>query len=298
MIRRTYRLVLTSCAAVLVASAANGATLLSHFTFDSDFTNAANPALNSPAQFGGVTIANNIVPDAAVGAGSLKVDGVNDAVSAGVAGIPGATGAFYSGAVAFWVKSNPGATPGNKNFMGVTNGDFATTGANDRMALNVQSNGAGSLQIFIRSQNGTETNNTLQFRHQVGSTFPTDWNNGQWHHVTFSWSVDATGAGVRRIFLDGQPVPTGVVLSTLENDPVKTVLTPWEAPGFLIGGVNNRIATGGSLSNPFGGWLDDIRIYDGPLDAAQVADISGVPEPATAALVVAALGFVARRRRN
>lgn len=278
------------------------ANLVSHFPFDADYSNSANSALNSTGQSGGVSISS----DAAVGGGSAQFNGIDGVVWAGSNAVPGVNGAFYQGSVAFWVKSAPGASPASKNFMGVNNGEFATTGANDRMAFNVQSNAAGGVQIFIRSQNGTEVNNTLQFRHDEGASapvrFPTDWNSGDWRHLAFTWRVGATGTESRQIYLDGEPVATASVLATLEADAVKSPVTPWEAPGpgFLIGAVNNRIPTGGTILNPFGGWLDDVRVYDDVLTASEVRGLYAlrVPEPSSALgmLILAACGAGSRRR--
>ncbi|MEQ8847421.1 LamG-like jellyroll fold domain-containing protein [Botrimarina sp.] len=297
------RVFASAAALLLAASIASGADLISHFTFDSDYTNSADPALDSTLQNG-----TFIDSGAIVGDGAAYFDGFDDFASAGVDAVPGAGGAYYQGTVALWVRGDGGPS-GSRVFMGQQNGNPATFGGDDRMSFQIDTNGAGSVQIFIRTHDGTETNNRLKFRHEEpGSTneerFPTGWNDGEWRHLAYTWRVDASGtvADDVQIYIDGAPVGTVITEAALEADPAKSPILPWEAPGMFIGARNNRIAQGGTADAHFKGWLDDIRVYDDVLTAAEVQGLYrlGIPEPSGAALaglaVVAGLRRGARRR--
>jgi hypothetical protein len=90
----------------------------------------------------------------------------------------------------------------------------------------------------------------------------------------------------------------------LESTVIASPFTP--APSiapFLVGGI-----TLGSSTNPtgaFNGLIDDVRIYDNALSAADVEalfnPVSAVPEPSTFALASVAIvlvSLVIGRRRN
>lgn len=295
------RLLSFGLSAILCVGVAQ-ANLLSHFTFDSDYTNAADSNRDSTLQF--ETFIDNA--NSAVGGGAAYFDGFDDFASAGVNAVPGAQGAYYGGTVALWVRGD-GGPAGSRVFMGQQNGDPNTFGADNRMSWQVDTNSAGSVQIFIRAHDGSETNNRLKFRHQEpGSTnaerFPTFWNDGDWHHLAYTWSVDANGtvASDVQIYIDGLPVGTAITEASLEADPVKSPLLDWEAPGMFIGARNNRLAQGGSADAHFKGWLDDIRVYDTVLTGAEVFDLYrlGIPEPTTGLLAAIGCGVLASRRRR
>lgn len=284
-----------------VGQAAHAANLLSHFTFDNDYTNAVSSSLDSPGQNG-----TFISSTAAVGAGSAYFDGFDDFAIAGTNAVPGLGGAYYQGSVSLWVKGDGGET-GGRVFAGQQNGNPATFGGDNRMSWQIDTNTAGSIQIFIRTHDGSETNNRLKFRHQEpGSTnaerFPSYWNDGNWHHLAYTWRVDNAGtvASDVQIYIDGSPVGTAITEASLESDPVKSPILAWESPGMFIGARNDRIAQGGVANAHFKGWLDDFRVYDDVLSASDIQGLYalGVPEPSAAILVgLASLGVVRRRRK-
>jgi len=281
---------------LLTAAPSPAANLLSHFTFDSDYTNEVSASLDSPLQNGTFIDSESIV-----GGGAAFFDGFDDFASAGVDAVPGVGGGYYQGTVALWVRGD-GGTASSRSFMGQQNGDPGSFGSDNRMSWQVDTNNAGSVQIFIRTGDGTEGNNRLKFRHQEpGNVFPTDWNDGGWTHLAYTWAVDAAGTTSDvQIYIDGDPVGTAITESSLEADAVKSPVLPWEAPGMFIGARNNRIAQGGSADGHFKGWIDDVRVYDAPLTGAEVRGLFalGIPEPASAGLVSLGLLAAALSRRG
>ena len=286
---------------VLLSSGAASAALVSHFTFDQDFTNEVSAALDSPSQTG-ATIDNGV---ARVGGGAVLFDGgtVAEYVDAGANALPSSTAGFLKSTVAFWFKAGPELEPGSRFFMGQQNGDPATFGADNRMSFAVETQSNGKLRIFIRAADGTENNNRLRFAHDTTDENEfLEWADGDWHHLAYAWEVDALGLVSNQIFIDGVAVPTVTQENSLEDDPVKAPLNPWEyPPGMFLGALNNRSFQTGS-ANPSGhvnGWMDDLRVYDDVLSEGQVLALSQIPEPGSLVLAGLALGIsVAARRRG
>ncbi len=104
---------------------------------------------------------------------------------------------------------------------------------------------------------------------------------GAWHHVTWT---NTAGSNEQSIYVDGQLVVSGAAGGT----------GGYSANGgqtLLIGTSNN----GGS----FNGDLDDVRVYDEVLSAAQIADLAtvAIPEPTSGILLSLASLALLRRRR-
>lgn len=281
----------STCAAV---GAADAATLLSHFTFDSDASNAVSASLDGTLN-NGALIDNTT---AAVGGGAAYFDGVDDFVNAGTNAVPGVGGAFYSGSIALWLKTDTSNGPANTNgakIMGMQNGNPATFGADDRMAFLLESSSSGNMRNFVRADNSVSSSNN-RIRFTDGET-GTAWANGDWTHYVFTWEVDASANLTSQIYVNGAAVATTNNETGLESDPALSPLNPWDSPGMYIGAFNNRINQGGSAVANFNGWLDDIRIYDGALTQAEVLALPGVPEPASFVLLGAG-GLALLRRRS
>jgi len=81
---------------------------------------------------------------------------------------------------------------------------------------------------------------------------------GKWHHV--AWVVEQAEKNRVQIYIDGQ---SSEVKIGQEKGPSKFI--NFKEPVF-VGGGNNR----GKLARPFPGTLDEIRIYNRPLNAAEV----------------------------
>ena len=297
MLTSKYRLIALVSLVSSLVSASHGQTLISHFPFDTDASNASTAP--------GGTLSNGALIDSStfrIGSGSAKFDGIDDLVQATTGAVPGANGGYYQGTVAFWFKGDDVSRFGDLRFLGQQNGDPATFGGDNRMSFEISTNAAGSIQAFIRTHDGTESNNRLKFRHQEpGNVFPTDWANGEWNHLAFTWATDSAGAvsDLVQIYINAEPVRTVITESSLESDPVKSPILDWEAPGMFIGARNNRIAQGGFADGHVKGWIDDLQIFDGPLDGAAIRQISGIPEPSSAALcIIGGIACLHRHRRR
>lgn len=79
-------------------------------------------------------------------------------------------------------------------------------------------------------------------------------NDGNWHQIV---AVHNLATGIKSIYVDGAPVE--------DSKPVQPVTANTTAP-FLIGGAFN----GSAVSGLFDGLLDDIQIYNRPLEDAEI----------------------------
>jgi hypothetical protein len=290
---------LTLFALPLAASATRAANLVSHFTFDSDFTNAVSSSLDSPSQ-SGASIDNTTFK---VGGGAVLFDGgtTPEYVNAGVDALPNANGPFYAATVALWFKAGPNESFGNRALMGQTNGNPATFGSDNRMAFLLETASNGKLRVFLRAHDGLEGNNRLRFSPDQDD--PADflkWADGEWNHLAYAWEIDNLGASTTKMFVNGVEIPTIVNENTLETVAGNATLLPWEDPGMFIGAQNNRTLQGGGAAGHVNGWIDDLRIYDGVLSLSEIRALPGViPEPTTLLLIAgAAGGSLFARRRN
>ena len=109
-------------------------------------------------------------------------------------------------------------------------------------------------------------------------------NNSAWHLLT---GVVDNVAGTTSMYVDGVLVSSGGLSPLVQS-----------SASFLVGGV----AVSGSPRSYFTGLIDDVRIYDNALSAAEVSALYGapVPEPATWAMLAVGLTLltVGRRRRH
>ena len=223
-----------------LASATQAANLISHYRFDGNNNNSVVGAPNGTL-VGDASLTN----DSAVGSGALMLDGVGDYLNTTTAGLPQASG-LYEGTIDLWFKAASGATLGNKQFLGNLNN-------NDTTAILFGTNGAGGLQIFIRSAD----NKVFQIRNAIGGNafnIDTTYADGNYHNIQFNWKIDSSG-GSGSIKVDGSPLEIQTVLNSLTTS---NPITPWE---FVqpIGARNNR----GAIDHTWAGKIDNVRIFDG-----------------------------------
>jgi hypothetical protein len=239
-----------------VATRGQTATLLSRFEFDGNLVNSVSSAPNGVFREGtNALTAPASTPTFGLGVdgtpnGSIFFDGINDWVDASTGAFPNNTAGFFNGAVTFWVKKlNANVNVGDKNWLGVTDGPAAGTAP--FTALNLRSNASGSVNMLLRSTD----NDTRSFRHQVGGTFPSDWADGNWHHIGVVWATDSFGSIFSRIYIDGLPVSTTVQLGQLVEG--FSLVQPWENV-MAIGARNQRNV----IDQLFDGYIDDMRVYE------------------------------------
>lgn len=169
--------------------------------------------------------------------------------------------------------------------------DTALEPANFSVSLWVKSALENRLRLVIDSTHGAgqagwalqiNSANNLSFAHGNGSTFPeitsaVDFSDGEFHHVAATF--DGT---VMRLYIDAAT-------------PTTLAYTGVPAPS----GRDIQIGSSLPLNRHLEGALDEIRIYNRALSAAEVMSLASVPEPTTAGLLAMAAistGFRSRRR--
>jgi hypothetical protein len=185
--------------------------------------------------------------------------------------LPKITPGSGSGGVSFWMRAAPGANAANAMLYygapGATGDGF---GANSELHLSL--NSAGRVNFYIHgSSPGAPVNIT-------GSPVVTD---DQWHHVAASW----IHGGTARLWVDG------VLVGQAQHQA-------W-AHGFA--GIH-RLGRPGWNSRKFTGQIDDLTLFDRPIDTPQVrahreflnfdgysagliTDVSGEPASSAAAVL-------------
>jgi hypothetical protein len=138
------------------------------------------------------------------------------------------------------------------------------------------------LEIFGKSY-GSSTGNQIVFHDSDGSTVyyncvsATHLNTGQWYHI-----VATDNEGAVRIYLNG-------LLDTLNNKGAGGIPSQINAPIDIS-------KTNPDFSFFFKGLIDDVRIYDRALSAAEVAQLYAIPEPVT--FILLGLGGVMLRKKR
>lgn len=163
-------------------------------------------------------------------------------MSVGTGGYPNGTegGGLSEGTVSFWINSS---VTGAHSFLGSAN-------TADGTMLNLHYSNANAVQL--RVQNAASSQMLVQF------SSPINLRNGQWHLLTFAWN---SGAGQGWIYLDGRLAYAGT--STAVGG-----FTGWQYP-LYIGAFNN----GGTAASNYNGAMDDLRVYNYALSAAEAAQL-------------------------
>ncbi|HOQ04163.1 MAG TPA: hypothetical protein PKY88_02975 [Anaerohalosphaeraceae bacterium] len=172
---------------------------------------------------------------------ALVFDGTQP-MSIGTGGYPNGTegGGLSEGTVSFWINSS---VTGAHSFIGSAN-------AADGTMLNIHYSNANAVQLYV--QNAASSQMLVQF------SSPINLRNGQWHLLTFAWN---SGTGQGWIYLDGRLAYTGT--STAVSG-----FTGWQYP-LTVGAFNN----GGTPASFYNGAMDDLRVYNYTLTAAEAAQL-------------------------
>ncbi len=224
----------------------------------------------SPADATGPQWSTDAAPVPSGSTRSIEFDGTGDQIDAVGYKAP-EVGGTNSRTVAAWIKTRSTAT--NQNIAIAAWGEDA---AGEKWIFRVQANNgtAGAIRVEV---NGGFI---------VGNTVVTD---GEWHHVAATWEDDGT-PDVRDVLLYVDGVLDAEFGSgTIEpSDSLDETINTDTANGIAV-----RIGSDHS-NRHWNGWLDDVRIYDDALAAAEIQAL--VPEPSTFAL--AAVGLLGLRRRR
>ncbi len=211
------------------------AGLIGHWTFD-DGTGADSSGNGNDGAV------NGAVPDAGrIGAGSLDFDGANDHVDAGNIDVPG-----NEFTLSAWVNSDNLQNCGRNADCRIASKATGTSTEDHFFMLSTfKSSGSVKLRFRLKIAGSTQT--------LIASSGTL--NTGVWHHVA------ATYDGIEmKLFLDGVDVGSLAVSGTISVDPTVP---------FWIGG-SPLVAT----SKPWDGTIDDVRLYNRALSAAEIGQLA------------------------
>ena len=236
------------------------AGLLAHWKFDeTSGTTAADSSGNSNTG----TLANMTGNEWTTGpvGGALNFDGADDYILVNHDSSLDATSALT---VAFWIK-----TTNSQQHVVSKSVAHSGTATDDSFGLRIHSDGTPAIQI----SNGTVTP-FLSSSQAI--------NDGAWHHVAYVFEKPTS-----KFYIDG--VDDAKTHESFDYDLHITTEDVYI-------GASDTVNYNGGPYNFLVGSLDDLRIYDSALTAAQIQAI--VPEPSTALLLCLGLMALATGRRN
>lgn len=260
-----------------LAGVSNGA-LVGHWAFDEASTGVATTVQDSTANNNDGTVNGGAMYVAGqIGTGALSFDGVDDYVRViyphtSVHPLDMA-GSQYT--MTWWAKT----TAINNSALNVMIGN--DDGYDYADGVLAYYNFSGVLE-FAQNPHDGSPNQTWGTGYNVTSPIAPQYGGlGQWVHLAITYD-DATNT--RNFYVNG--IHYNVTTVTAENAGSN------QSTDLYFGRytVNN--------SHYFNGALDDVRIYDEALTGAQIVEIMNVPEPTSAALLLAGLSVVAIRRRR
>ena len=273
------RKILIPLSCLALSGLSTQAALVAHFDFEEGTgTTTSSQVGGWIGPFSGdpqwVTTGLAAVPSGTTAA--LAFDGVGDWIISDYAGIGGSA----DRSVSFWVSSN-NAT---QNTGIVAWGDSATPNGR-KWHVRFNDNATNGPQGAIRTE--------IQGSYEIDGNPLTD---GNWHHVVSIYSAGGTfGSGQVSHYIDGVLFSDGQINTGGDTTVVNTVTSP------TISGSTYPVMLGGrhqgSLAS-FDGILDEMRIYDHPLSAAEVQTLYQVPEPSVGLLAGLAIGLGLLRRRR
>ena len=218
-----------------------------HWTFDANANDSSGNNYNGTLTNGALIDTNAATNE--VGAGKLSLDGSNDYVN-----LSAHVGAFQNlsaGTITAWVY--PDTAVEGVIFEASDSGD-----SNSRIALIREAD--GSLTFFVR-----EGSTTLLDVDTAANLLPA----GTWTHVAVS--VDASG---NRLYINGVQVPVGNLTYTVGSSATSAFFDDVTQLDFMAWGVHKHNPDDTAYSNEFNGFMDDARVYDGPLAADDIAALA------------------------
>ena len=227
--------------------------------------------------------------------------------NAGTSGANGTVGGTAGGTATIVTGAGPGGLTTNYLSLAPSNEDLEGGGAphigtgSSIATLNVRGDQNYTFAAWVRYNNQTDDNmvfggNNGDVLH-LGSRGAAHWSGhwgddinsgaapatevGVWHHV--AWTNTA-GSNVQSIFVDGALAVSG-------GGDNAGAYTANAVEALLVGSSRNK--------GSFNGDLDDVRVYDEVLSAAQIADLAtvAIPEPTSGILLSLASLALLRRRR-
>lgn len=158
-----------------------------------------------------------------------------------------ATYHVHTGSIAFWF--NAASLSGTQ---GLIAKESNANGTNGHLAVYLQGN---QLRATLRQDGVTHT---IADGAAVSA--------GTWHHVVFSW-----GPSGMKLYRNGIEAASGAFTGGLGQTPSGDA----NAEPIVLGarGMNSAPLAASPLTDFFNGLLDDVRLYDGPMDAEQAARV-------------------------
>lgn len=191
----------------------------------------------------------------------------------------GGMGSGFSGPNAFLASLSPVSALDEFTITGWFRPSTADLG---RASLVSLQNGGDSLRIIGLSGGPTGARNRLRLTINDGDIFPEVDAVGDYESLWSTpdeWAFFAISYGGLKVAFYSGGIDTAVDLSSSSAAP--SVRFPLEGASLWIG-------TTSSGTNPFQGYMDDIRFYDTALNSSQIEQVrlSAVPEPGSIALLV------------
>jgi len=175
-----------------------------------------------------------------------------------------------AGSIALWFWTNQAASADIGPMLYGTQSGGDGFGGNEEIHLHIDEDGnIGRVEFFIEGDSVPAGD----VNYNTGST--PIYNDGVWHHAVVTWVM----GGQCITYIDG------VRRAAANHNAASFDCT--DSNGVILGTVDTRTS-----ARRYNGALDDVRIYDGPLSAAEVLALYGsVPNPGAATAPTAPTGL-------
>ena len=246
-------------AVVLVAGVAR-ADLVARYEFEGNFNDSSGNG-HTGTPMGDAAIVN-WAPMPQTGMLSLPGNGTSqaDGVDLGTSSDFDLSTAFT---IAAWI--NPSTLEHNGTYDGTPIvGKYGNPGDAERRGYYFHFTEAGALKICVRRMDSPVGDKTLLSDDGYVEA-------GVWHHVAATYEYVTNGTSILKLFADGVEVAS-----------LDTVLGPVDVHADQIAEIGH-FYWGGNLQE-YGGLMDDVRIYNNAMSAAEIRGMV-VPEPMTMALL-------------